>query len=253
MGKSKLEKFEELDALPNVLQFPFGKLKDINNVFPYKGLWASKLFRNDHPIVIELGCGRGEYTVELAKKHPENNYIGIDIKGNRMWSGATTAYKEGLSNVLFLRAEIESIHHFFCNGEVSEIWLTFPDPQMRKYRKRLTSSPFLLKYKSILKSPMVVHLKTDSNFLFEYTKLVARDNNLKILDSYSNIDEEVSADSDLRTIKTYYETQWRGRGITIKYLSIEIDNLADHPIEPVEEITWDSYRSYGREKRSEVK
>ena len=129
-----------LDTSPNVLQYPYKVLKGVEGRFPYRGVWGTKVFGNVHPISIELGCGRGEYTVELARNHPDNHYIGIDIKGNRMWSGATTAYREGLGNVRFLRAEIESLTSFFGDGEVSELWLTFHDPQMRKVRKRLTST-----------------------------------------------------------------------------------------------------------------
>ncbi|WP_288946057.1 tRNA (guanosine(46)-N7)-methyltransferase TrmB [uncultured Porphyromonas sp.] len=250
MSKNKQTKFAELDALPNVLQYPYKVLKGLEGRFPYRGVWGTKVFGNDHPIIIELGCGRGEYTVELARNHPENNYIGIDIKGNRMWSGATTAHREGLGNVRFLRAEIESLTSFFGDGEVSELWLTFPDPQMRKVRKRLTSTHFLMQYKQILRSPKLLHLKTDSQFLFTYTSLVAKHNGLEVLECYKDIDEEVSETSDLRRIQTYYESQWRGRGISIKYLKIALDNLSHTPIEPTEEVPWDSYRSYGREARN---
>ncbi|WP_298630587.1 tRNA (guanosine(46)-N7)-methyltransferase TrmB [uncultured Porphyromonas sp.] len=250
MSKNKQTKFAELDALPNVLQYPYKILKSLEGHFPYRGKWGEMVFGNDHPIIVELGCGRGEYTLELGRKHPENNYIGIDIKGNRMWSGATTAHQEGLNNVRFLRAEIESQIHFFDEGEVSEIWLTFPDPQMRKRRKRLTSTSFLQQYKSILRSPMLLNLKTDSLFLFTYSELVAKANGLEIIECYQDIDKEVQEESDLRSIQTYYESQWRGRGITIKFLKLALEALPDTPIEPSDEVPWDSYRSYGRERRS---
>ena len=252
MSKNKLTKFAELDALPNVLQFPFSVMAETEYSFPYKGSWGSEVFGNDHPIIVELGCGRGEYTVELGRRHPENNYIGIDIKGNRMWSGAREAHDKGLSNVRFLRTEIELLSYFFAEGELSELWLTFPDPQMRKRRKRLTATNFLLMYKGVLGAPMILNLKSDSTFLFTYTKLVAEANGLSILEEYTNLHSEADRDSDLRTIETYYESQWRARGIDIKYLRIALEALGDNPVEPDVEIEMDSYRSYSRSKRSEL-
>lgn len=251
MSKNKLTKFAELDALPNVFQFPF-KVMETDITFPYKGKWGKEVFGNDHPIIVELGCGRGEYTVELGRRHPENNYIGIDIKGNRMWSGATKAHQEGLSNVCFLRTEIELLSRFFAPGELSEIWITFPDPQMKKRRKRLTATNFLTMYKEVLKEPMVLHLKSDSQFLYTYTKLVAEANGLTILEEYSNIHVQADESSELRTIETYYESQWRTRGIDIKYLRISLEGLSESPLEPEVEIEMDSYRSYSRSKRSEL-
>lgn len=252
MSKNKLTKFAELDALPNVLQFPFSVMAETEYAFPYKGSWGSEVFGNDHPIIVELGCGRGEYTVELGRRHPENNYIGIDIKGNRMWSGAREAHDKGLSNVRFLRTEIELLSYFFAEGELSELWLTFPDPQMRKRRKRLTATNFLLMYKGVLGAPMILNLKSDSTFLFTYTKLVAEANGLSILEEYTNLHSEADRDSDLRTIETYYESQWRARDIDIKYLRIALEALGDNPLEPDVEIEMDSYRSYSRSKRSEL-
>lgn len=252
MSKNKLTKFTEMEALANVLQYPFKVMAEIGYAFPYKGAWGKEVFGNDHPIIVELGCGRGEYTVELGRRHPENNYIGIDIKGNRMWSGATEAHSEGLSNVRFLRTEIELLSHFFAEGELSELWITFADPQMKKRRKRLTATNFLTMYKEVLKTPMILNLKTDSTFLYTYTKLVAEVNGLSILEEYTNLHNEAHEDSDLRTIETYYESQWRTRGIDIKYLRIALDALRDNPVEPDVEIEMDSYRSYARSKRSEL-
>lgn len=252
MSKNKLTKFAELDALPNVFQYPFKVMDDIDRQFPYRGRWGSDVFGNDHPIIVELGCGRGEYTVELGRKHPENNYIGIDIKGNRMWSGATQAYNDGLNNVRFLRTEIELLDYFFDDGELSEIWLTFPDPQMRKRSKRLTATNFLSVYKGVLKAPMILNLKSDSGFLYTYTRLVAEVNALDILEVYTDLHTQAAPESDLRTIETYYEGQWRARGIDIKFLRLSLANLSESPIEPDDEIPMDSYRSYSRSKRSEL-
>lgn len=251
MSKNKLTKFAELDKLPNVLQYPYSVLKEEGG-FPYKGLWHREIFKNDHPIIVELGCGRGEYTVALAKQHPERNYIGIDIKGNRMWSGATEAYSEGLSNVRFIRTQVEFLPYFFGDKELSELWLTFPDPQMRKQRKRMTATNFLSIYKPLLKSPMVLNLKTDSNFLYQYTKEVAKANNLEIATDYNDIYCQAPEQSELRVIKTYYESQWLARGIDIKYLQIHLEALPISPIEPDVEIPWDSYRSYGRNQRGQL-
>lgn len=252
MSKSKLEKFAEIDRLSNVLQYPFETLRQEGMSFSYRGKWSDEIFGNDAPIVLELGCGRGEYTVELGRTYPDHNFIGMDIKGNRLWAGAKTADEEGLDNVRFLRAEIEFIDKFFAPGEVSEIWLTFPDPQMRKSRRRLTSPRFLSMYKEILDTPAILHLKTDSQFLFTYTEAVAESNHLEILRRMTDIHEEADPDSPLRTIRTYYEDQWIGRGIPIKYLSLNLDELPAEPIEPDVEIEPDSYRSYGRSRRAEV-
>lgn len=252
MSKNKLTKFAELDALPNVLQFPFKVMAELGYEFPYKGLWGKEIFGNEHPIIVELGCGRGEYTVALGRKYPECNYIGIDIKGNRMWSGATKAYDEGLTNVRFLRTEIELLSHFFAPGELSELWLTFPDPQMKKRRKRLTATNFLSTYKKVLKAPMILNLKSDSKFLYTYTKLVAEANGLSILEEYTDVHNEADEGSVLRRIETYYESQWRARGIDIKYLRIALEALSENPVEPDVEIEMDSYRSYSRNKRSEL-
>lgn len=252
MSKNKLEKFAEMAALPNVLEYPFGVLKE-GASFPYKGGWHSEVFKNNNPIVLELGCGRGEYTVGLGRLYPDKNFIGIDIKGNRMWTGATTAHREGLDNVRFLRTHIEMLTEFFAQGEVAEIWITFPDPQMKKVRKRLTSVRFLQMYKSILDADSgVLHLKSDSPFLYTFTKALAEHNGLTILEDIQDIHNNVSEESVLRKIRTYYESQWVNRGLTINYLALRLDNLSETSTDPDIEIEHDSYRSYGRQRRSEI-
>lgn len=246
MGKGKLKKFADMAQYPNVIEHHFS-MGDARP-FEMKGLWGKEFFKNDNPIVLELGCGRGEYTVALARKFPDKNFIGVDIKGARMWTGATDAINNNLSNVGFLRTTIEIIDHFFAAGEVSEIWLTFPDPQMKKYTKRLTSSLFLQRYAKILAPDAVIHLKTDSNFMFTYTKYVTEVNNLPVLACISDVyaQEEVG---DILSIRTYYESQWLERGLTIKYISFGLDGK-DSFEEPNVEIELDEYRSYNRSKRS---
>src|SRR5690554_1245407 len=178
MAKNKLTKFAEMATYENVFQMPYEKLKDEG--FPIKGRWHT-FFKNDNPIILELGCGKGEYAVGLAGKFPNRNFIGIDIKGARMWTGATQALNDNLNNVAFIRTNIELINNFFSEGEISEIWITFPDPQMKKTNKRLTSTRFMKEYSKILTKDGVIHLKTDSNFLYSYTKEMIEVNNLQIL------------------------------------------------------------------------
>ena len=215
-----------------------------------KGRWNEQFFHNDNPIVLELGCGKGEYAVGLARRFPDKNYVGIDCKGARMWTGAKEATAEGITNVAFLRTDIELINHFFAPGEVSEIWITFADPQMKKVNKRLTSTYFLSIYKNILAENGKIHLKTDSNFLFTYTSLVAEVNNFNVRKKCDDIYSDENRD-DVLNIKTYYERQWLSRGKTIKYLQFELPH-SDRFVEPEVEIEFDDYRSYGRQKRSEL-
>ena len=167
MGKGKLAKFADMASYPHVFEYPYSVVDEVP--FDMKGRWHEDFFRNDHPIVLELGCGRGEYTVGLARLYPDKNFIGVDIKGARMWTGATEALREGLSNVAFLRTNIEIIDRFFAEGEVAEIWLTFSDPQMKKVTKRLTSTFFMTRYRRFLQDRGRIHLKTDSNFLFTFS------------------------------------------------------------------------------------
>ena len=246
MGKGKLQKFADMREYPNVVEHHFS-IADATP-FPRRGHWRDEFFKNNNPIVIELGCGRGEYTVGLARRYSNVNFIGVDIKGARMWTGATDALREGLTNVGFLRTNIEIIDHFFAPGEVNEIWLTFPDPQMKKHTKRLTSTLFLQRYRNILVPNGIVHLKSDSNFMFTYTRYVTEVNKLPVVscieDIYANGEAEAPLD-----IKTYYEQQWLSRGIDIKYISFNLPTEGEL-VEPDIEIELDSYRSYNRSKRS---
>jgi len=228
----------------HVVQVPFHKIE--HNDFQLKGKWASDFFKNTNPIVLELGCGKGEYTVELAALNPNVNYIGVDIKGARLWKGAKQAKERELKNVGFLRTNIEIITQFFGENEVDEIWLTFPDPQMRKTRKRLTSTTFLNKYRNFLKSDGIIHLKTDSNFQFTYTREMAKLNGFEILAETENVYEWEHLNDILR-IKTFYEKQWLERGIDSKYLAFKMRD--GELMEPNIDIEKDEYRSFGRSAR----
>jgi tRNA (guanine-N7-)-methyltransferase len=248
MGKNKLRKFAEMEQFQRVLQVPFGKLQA--DGFELKGRWHSSFFGNDNPIVLELGCGRGEYTVGLARKFPNRNFIGIDIKGARMWAGAKEANAEGLTNAGFLRTNIELLPHFFAAGEVAEIWITFPDPQMKKVRKRLTSTRFLELYSQFLTPDGRINLKTDSPFLYEYTsrlvKLNHLDTKVNTADLYHDAAIQASEISDLLEIRTHYESQWLSRGLTIKYLAFLLPQGVTLQEPEADDIPLDSYRSYGR-------
>ena len=230
-----------METFENVIQAPFNTVKQTD--FHLKGSWAVSFFGNQFPIVLELGCGKGEYTVELAKKFPDINFIGVDIKGARMWKGAKAALQEGLKNVAFLRTNIEIIDRFFEAKEVDEIWLTFPDPQMKRTRKRLTSVVFLNMYRRLLKSRGLIHLKTDSNFQFLYTKGLVELNNFEIISETDDLYNS-SILNDTLVIKTFYEKQWLSRGITIKYLSFRLNDSEFQEFEG--EIERDSYRSFSR-------
>lgn len=249
MSKGKLAKFADMANYPHVFEYPFSVVEDVP--FRMKGRWREDFFHNDNPIVLELGCGRGEYAVGLARRYPDRNFIGVDIKGARMWSGATESQREGLTNVAFLRTNIEIIDRFFAPGEVQEIWLTFSDPQMKKPTKRLTSSYFLARYRRFLDDGGLIHLKTDSNFLFTYTKYVTEVNRLPIEVCTEDLYGESGVSSLDLSIKTYYEQQWLDRGITIKYLCFHLPANGDL-VEPEIDIEMDDYRSYHREKRSSL-
>ncbi len=241
MGKNKLRKFSEMAEIDFVFQYPFAELQ--KGPFPLKGKWH-EFFGNDNPITLELGCGKGEYTVGLARRFPERNFIGIDIKGARMWSGATQAKREGLGNVAFLRTSIELLPAFFAAGEVDEIWITFPDPQMQKVRKRLTSTRFLEYYRQVLRPEGMIRLKTDSPFLFTYTKCMIEHNGIAPTELTDNLYSS-SCLSDILGIRTHYEQQWLDRGLTIKYISFPLDHTTALS-EPEVEIEFDTYRSYSR-------
>ena len=242
MGKNKLKKFKDMETMDCVFQYPFSVLKESG--FPLRGQWGKEYFNNDNPIVLELGCGKGEYAVGLAEKFPDKNFIGIDIKGARMWTGACRARNAGLKNVAFLRTNIELLTHFFAAGEVSEIWITFPDPQMKKVRKRLTSTRFLELYREVLIDGGMIHLKTDSPFLYTYTHLLTRHNNLPTAVDTDDLYHSGIV-TDILEIRTFYEQQWLDRGLTIKYISFPLDHST--PLtEPEVEIEFDTYRSFSR-------
>jgi tRNA (guanine-N7-)-methyltransferase len=217
----KLEKFADVEGFSNCFKFFFEDLKD---GFKQKGKWH-EFFGNKNPIVLELGCGKGEYTIGLATKHPEKNFIGVDIKGNRIWSGAKFALENKLNNVGFLRTRIDFIDHCFATNEIDEIWITFPDPQPQstRQRKRLTHMMFINRYRKFLKPGGSVHLKTDSTGFYEYTLEVIRENNLKLIwdtnDLYHNCPP---GRRELIEIKTYYEQLFTAKGEDIKYIHFMI-------------------------------
>ncbi|MDR0231790.1 MAG: tRNA (guanosine(46)-N7)-methyltransferase TrmB [Dysgonamonadaceae bacterium] len=246
MGKNKLQKFEDMKDYPHVFQYPFAVLQEKG--FELKGHWNENFFKNSNPIVLELGCGKGEYTVGLAKLFPDKNFIGIDIKGARMWTGAKQSLAENLANVAFLRTHIELINHFFASSEVSEIWVTFPDPQMNKVNKRMTSTRFMKLYREILNDQGIIHLKTDSNFMYSYTCEMAVVNHLPVLVQTDDLYHSGLAD-EILSIQTFYEQQWLDRGLNIKYLKF-ICEPRDRYAEPDVDIEFDSYRSFNRSKRS---
>ncbi len=244
MSKNKLAKFEEMKSFDNVVQAPYYLVKDEN--FYLYGSWAKIFFKNNNPIVLEIGCGKGEYALALAEKNPGKNYIGIDIKGARLWKGAKTALEKQLKNVAFLRTNIEIIDRFFATDEVEAVWLTFPDPQMKKTRKRLTSTFFLEKYRRILIPSGIIHLKTDSKFQYLYTINLLHLNGFEILAETPDLYASKFINETLN-IKTFYEKQWLSRGIPVKYLSFRINN--NELKEPEIEIEKDDYRSFGRNAR----
>ena len=250
MSKGKLAKFADMETYENVFQYPYSVMEHVP--FEMKGYWHAQSFHNDHPIVLELGCGKGEYTIGLAQQYPDVNFIGVDIKGARMWTGATQALNEGLKNVAFLRTNIEIIDRFFAPDEVQEIWLTFSDPQMKNPRKRLTSTWFLERYRHFLVDGGIIHLKTDSNFLFTYTTCLVEHNQLPLLEKTDDLyhtSQLSTLTSQLLSIQTYYESMWIARGLNIKYMKFRLphEGLLE---EPDLEIELDDYRSYHRDKRS---
>ncbi len=221
MGKNKLKRFAENETFENLFQPIFQEVW--NNDFQLKGNWNKDFFKNQNPIVLEVGCGKGEYTVNLAKEYPNKNFIGIDIKGARLWKGAKEATELAMLNVAFIRTRIEHIRSFFAENEVSEIWITFPDPQPRpsKARKRLSSSRFLNYYQNFIKPNGLVHLKTDSQGLHEYTKALVEQNNLKIIHCTNNLYNS-SIVSPILTIRTFYESMFLEQGKPITYINFEL-------------------------------
>ena len=221
MAKNKLQRFSEIRNFNNVIEINY------DDIFNNKkaGCWQKDIFKNNNPIVLELACGKGEYTIGLAKKNPNKNYIGIDIKGERIWKGAKDAIDLKLDNVRFLRTRIEHLNLVFSENEVSEIWITFPDPFLKKSksRKRLTSLRFLEIYKQILSKKSFIHLKTDSQELYEYTLDVLVKNKLRILENLNDITKNKKI-RDL-DIKTYYEKKFNLMGKSITYIKFMLNNI----------------------------
>lgn len=216
-SKNKLKRFKENESFQNVIQ---PERDDVLNGFSLKGKWDT-YFKNDHPIVLELGCGKGEYSVALAQKYPDKNFIGIDIKGARFWRGAKTALQTGLHNVAFLRTQIELIDYCFGVDEISEIWITFPDPQI-KYKRtkhRLITKPFLEKYQSLLKKDGFTQLKTDSQFLHGYLLGLLHEGNHEVIYANHDIYNSSSPPEEATAIQTFYENQYLEHNKAITYIS----------------------------------
>ena len=248
-----MKKFAEMAQMPCVFQCGAREMLQDSPVLAMKGAWRTTFFHNDHPLLLELGCGHGDYTVGLARVYHDTNYIGVDIKGARMWQGAKQATQEGLTNVAFLRTNIELLPHFFASDEVDGLWITFPDPQMKKATKRLTSTWFMERYRQLLRDGATIHLKTDSPFLYTYTRAMIQENHLPLLCDTDDLYGQLSAISnqqsvlleDARRLQTHYEHQWLERGLTIKYLAWQLPKQGTLT-EPDIEIEKDTYRSYGR-------
>ena len=218
---SKLQKFAEYETLPNCFSFFFENLKD---GFRYKAKWNKDIFKDEQPLVLELGCGKGEYTVGLATKNAHKNYVGVDIKSNRIWTGAKSALDLKLNNVAFLRSRIDFIDSCFAENEVDEIWITFPDPQI-KYKRtkhRMTNSEFLKLYKKILKSDGVVNLKTDSEFMHGYTLGLLHGEGHEVLYANHNVYKNEGAPSEVTEIQTFYEKQYLEINKAITYIRFKI-------------------------------
>ncbi|HEX4886877.1 MAG TPA: tRNA (guanosine(46)-N7)-methyltransferase TrmB [Luteibaculaceae bacterium] len=222
MSKKKQPKFAENLTFPHLFQ---PDLQDVlDGKFPLRGKWARDFFGNDRPIVLELGCGKGEYTTGLAEKDPTKNYIGVDIKGARLWRGSKTVKEKNLKNVAFIRTKIEFIEGFFGPGEIAEIWLTFSDPQPQKPRKRLTAKPFIDRYRQFLAPEGQIHLKTDSRLLFNYTQEQIDEHGYERIGEYtynlySEMDRFTAPMREILSIKTFYESMWLEKGFPINYLS----------------------------------
>ena len=222
MGKDKLKRFSQMLTFENVIQPEINFYSKDDDL---KGNWST-VFNNQNPIVLELGCGAGEYTVALAKHYPKRNFIGIDIKGARIWKGAKSAIEEDLDNVRFLRTKVDFVTKFFGENEVDEIWLTFSDPQPKKPKKRLTSNLFIDRYLKFLKPNGVVHLKTDSDLLYNFTLEEIKSNGFELLKNITNVYKDSYVDSQnlkkVLFVKTFYEKKWIELGKTIKYLGFKI-------------------------------
>lgn len=221
-SKNKLKRFKENETFENVLQPTREEV--VSGEFQYKGKWNSNFFKNNNPIIVELGCGKGEYTIGLAERNPNINYIGIDVKGARFWRGAKTAVETGMNNVGFVRTQIELIENIFSSHEISEIWITFPDPQI-KYKRtkhRMTNSEFLKMYKRILKPEGVVNLKTDSEFMHGYTLGLLHGEGHEVLYSNHNVYKNEGSPSEVTEIQTFYENQYLEINKAITYIRFKI-------------------------------
>ena len=221
-SKNKLKRFEENETFVNVFQPTREEV--VADSFALKGKWNSEFFKNDNPIVLELGCGKGEYSVGLAQLNPDKNFIGIDVKGARFWRGAKTAVDTGMHNVAFVRTQIELINHIFAENEVSEIWITFPDPQI-KYKRtkhRMTNSEFLQNYKKVLKADGLMHLKTDSEFMHGYTLGLLHGEGHEVIYANHNIYKNEGAPAEVTGIQTFYENQYLEVDKAITYIQFRI-------------------------------
>lgn len=229
MGKGKREKFAELNTFRNVLQhFSYDDwyLTDyLGQKVNKKGGWRSDFFGNDHPLIVELACGKGEYTVGLAEQNPNKNYLGVDVKGDRIWKGAKVALQKGLTNVAFIRLRIDFLTAFFDRNEIDELWITFPDPFPKNpdKKKRLTSPIFLDRYRQVCKPDALVHLKTDNRQLFHYTLEVIENEGLPLYERIDDIDAN-GEPGDVLAIRTFYEEQHLSEGRTIQYLCFGLTN-----------------------------
>lgn len=221
MPKRKLIHFKENDTFPHLFQ---PKYPELLAGWHLKGNWAKDFFGNENPLVLELGCGKGEYVVGLARKYPQKNYIGLDIKGARMWRGAKTAEEEGLGNVAFIRTRIELLGFLFAEKEVSEIWITFPDPHPRESRakKRLTHPAFLNRYIPLLREDHLLHLKTDNQALHLFTMEVIKHNGYEVLSATSSL-YDMDGEEEVKSIRTFYEEMFSSQGLPITYIRFKVD------------------------------
>ena len=242
MGKDKLRKFRENETFRCLLQPATSEVLGCDH--PLKGNWSRDVFGNDNPIVLELGCGKGDYTVDLAERNPMCNYIGIDIKGARLWKGAKEATELNMPNVAFIRTRIEFIESLFAKDEIDQIWITFADPQLRRERRRLTGPMFLHRYRNFLTPDGIINLKTDSRFLHEYTLACAQQNNLEILEANTDIYGSGRAD-EILSIRTFYEAHYIKKGLPITYMAFRLNNPGEL-ISPA----WDEEYWYDQEIES---
>ncbi len=221
MAKHKLQRFAENETFTNLFQHQNYDVR--NDAFPMKGKWHEEYFHNGNPIVVEVGCGRGEYTVEMARQFPDKNFIGMDRKGARIWRGCKDATIENLTNAAFIRGQIDDIERYFGPGEVAEIWVTFPDPQPKKERRRLVSPNFVERYKKVWGPTGILHLKTDSRLLYEYMQETAEAEKWEVLENIENVYAEPKQPF-LTEIQTFYEKKWLEQDSLISYVKVRIAN-----------------------------